>query len=223
VRGFSALQIGLAVFSTGLFQISAIPIYTIFARRVDLRWLMIFGFLCFTASMWLFAPITSDWGWRELLLPQALRGFGQQFAVAPIVTLALGSLPPQRLRLASGLFNLMRNLGGAIGIAVCGTILNDRANLHFLHLAEHLNASNSSAQALLSRVAAADAARQNGDMVHGTASALHQLWVLTFREAQTQAFADAFLAIMVCLVAATVLIPLMKKVLPPSAPPADAH
>lgn len=223
VRGFSALQIGLAVFSTGLFQVCAIPLYTFLARRIDLRWLMMFGFGCFTLSMWTFAPITHDWGWRELLLPQALRGFGQQFAVAPVVTLALGSLAPQRLKLASGLFNLMRNLGGAIGIAVCGTILNDRANVHFLHLAEHLNGSNSGAQALLSQVATADAARWNGDTVHGASAAIHQLWTLTFREAQTQAFADAFLAIMVCLIVATLLIPLMKKVLPPSAPPADAH
>ena len=82
--------------------------------------------------MWNFTPITHDWGWRELLLPQALRGFAQQFAVAPTVTLTLGGLAPDRLKLASGLFNLMRNLGGAIGIAACGTILNDRANLHFL-------------------------------------------------------------------------------------------
>jgi len=223
VRGFSALQIGFAVFSTGLFQVCAIPLYTVLARRVDLRWLMMFGFACFTLSMWTFAPITHDWGWRELLLPQALRGFGQQFAVAPIVTLSLGSLAPQRLKLASGLFNLMRNLGGAIGIAACGTILNDRSNVHFLHLAEHLNGSNSGAQALLSQVTAADASRWNGDTVHGASAALHQLWSLTFREAQTQAFADAFLAIMVCLVAAMLLIPLMKKVLPPSAPPADAH
>jgi DHA2 family multidrug resistance protein len=173
--------------------------------------------------MWTFAPITHEWGWRELLIPQALRGFGQQFAVAPIVTLALGSLPPQRLKLASGLFNLMRNLGGAIGIAVCGTILNDRSNVHFLHLAEHLNGSNFSAQTLLAQTAAADTAHWSGDASHGTTAALHQLWSLTFREAQTQAFADAFLAIMVCLIVATALIPLMKKVLPPSAPPADAH
>jgi len=208
VRGFSALQIGYAVFSTGLFQVSAIPIYAIVARRVDLRWLMMFGFGCFALSMWLFAPITHDWGWRELLWPQALRGFGQQFAVAPVVTLALGSLPPSRLKLASGLFNLMRNLGGAIGIAVCGTILNDRTNEHFLHLAEHLNSSNSSAQALLS---------------HGSTSALSQLWALAFREAQTQAFADAFLAVMACLIIALVLIPLMNKVAPPKAPSSDAH
>ena len=207
-RGFSALQIGYAVFSTGLFQVSAIPIYAIVARRVDLRWLMMFGFGCFALSMWLFAPITHDWGWRELLWPQALRGFGQQFAVAPVVTLALGSLPPSRLKLASGLFNLMRNLGGAIGIAVCGTLLNDRTNEHFLHLAEHLNSSNSSAQALLS---------------HGSTSALSQLWALTFRETQTQAFADAFLAVMACLIVALVLIPLMNEVAAPKAPSSDAH
>jgi len=224
VRGFSALEIGLAVFSTGLFQISAIPIYSVLARRVDLRWLMVFGFICFTLSMWTFSPITHEWGWKELLLPQALRGFGQQFALAPVITLALGSLAPQRLKLASGLFNLMRNLGGAIGIALCGTLLNDRTNLHFLHLAEHLNAGNESAQALLSRVAAADALRWSGDAVHATTAALRQLWSLTFREAQTQAFADTFLAIMVCLIVATLLIPLMQKVAPPSSSPSpDSH
>jgi MFS transporter, DHA2 family, multidrug resistance protein len=223
VRGFSALQIGLTVFSTGLFQVSAIPLYTALARRIDLRWLMMFGFLCFTLSLWAFVPITHEWGWRELLLPQALRGFGQQFALAPVITLALGSLAPQRLKLASGLFNLMRNLGGAIGIAVCGTILNDRSNVHFLHLAERLTSSNVSAQALLAQVTAADAARWGGDTVHAATAALRQLWLLTYREAQTQAFADAFLAIMVCLAVATVLIPLMQKVLPPKAPSPDAH
>jgi DHA2 family multidrug resistance protein len=223
VRGFSALQIGLAVFSTGLFQVSAIPLYTYLARRIDTRWLMMFGFACFVASMWTFSVITHDWGWRELLLPQALRGFGQQFALAPVITLSLGSLAPQRLKLASGLFNLMRNLGGAIGIAVCGTLLNDRTNVHFLHLSEHLNASNPAAQALISRVAAADSARWGGDAAHGAAASLHQLWSLTFNEAQTQAFADTFLVIMLCLIVAMVLIPFMRKVIPPSVPPPDAH
>jgi DHA2 family multidrug resistance protein len=79
-------------------------------------------------------------GLAELLLPQALRGIGQQFAIPPTVTLTLGGLAPARLRQASGLFNLMRNLGGALGIAVCATLLNSRTNLHFYRLAEHLTA-----------------------------------------------------------------------------------
>jgi MFS transporter, DHA2 family, multidrug resistance protein len=223
VRGFSALQIGLAVFSTGIFQILAIPFYTFLARKIDLRWLMLFGLACFTFSMWNFTPITHDWGWRELLVPQAFRGFSQQFAVAPVVTLTLGVIPPDRLKLASGLFNLMRNLGGAIGIAGCGTILNDRTNLHFLRMAEHLNTTNSAMLNVLGRLAAHATVLSGGDAVMGHAIAIRELWALTMREAQTETYSDAFLALMVCLGIATVMVPLMRKVAPPKAPVADAH
>jgi len=223
VRGFSALQIGVAIFSTGVFQVLSIPIYTFCTRHIDLRWLMMVGLACFALGMWNFAPITHEWGWRELLLPQAFRGFAQLFAVAPTVTLTLGGLAPERLKLASGLFNLMRNLGGAIGIAACGTILNDRANLHFLRLAEHLNATNSAMLDLLQRVTAADTVKWGGDAVHGHAAALKQLWALTWREAQTQTYADAFLAMAACFVVATAMVPLMRKVVPPKAPTAEAH
>lgn len=222
VRGFEALDIGLAIFSTGIFQVCAIPFYTYLARRVDLRWLLMFGMACFALSMWQFGPITHLWGGQELLLPQALRGFAQQFAVAPTVTLTLGSLAPDRLRLASGLFNLMRNLGGAIGIAVCGTILNDRGNQHFLHLAEHLNAGNDAMQGML-QTAGDSFAAWGMDAGAAHTAALKQLWLLTWREAQTQTFSDAFLAVMACLAIATALVPLMRKVAPPSAPSPDAH
>jgi MFS transporter, DHA2 family, multidrug resistance protein len=223
VRGFSAQEIGFAVFSTGVFQILAIPVYTFCTRYIDLRWLMMVGLACFALGMWNFTPITHDWGWRQLLLPQAFRGFAQLFAVAPTVTLTLGGLAPERLKLASGLFNLMRNLGGAMGIAACATILNDRANLHFLRLAEHLNTANPAMTELLQRVTAADMAKWGGDAVHGYASALKQLWSLTWREAQTQTFADAFLVIGACFLIATLMVPLMRKVVSPAGPSADAH
>lgn len=222
VRGFSAWEIGLAVFSTGLFQIASIPIYAYLGNRVDLRWLLMFGLALFALSMWHFSPITHDWGWKELLLPQALRGAGQQFAVAPVVTLTLGSLAPERLKQASGLFNLMRNLGGAIGIAACATILNDRTNQHFLHLAEHLNAGNEAMGALIDNVTQQFLAA-GYSAVEAHAAALKRLSLLALREAQTQTFSDAFLVIMVCFLAALVLVPLMKKVAPPKAPSADAH
>ena len=223
VRGFSALQIGTAVFSTGIFQVCAIPFYTWCARRIDLRWLMMFGLATFAVSMWNFAPITHDWGGHELLLPQALRGFAQQFAVAPTVTLTLGGLAPDRLKLASGLFNLMRNLGGAIGIAGCGTIINDRTNLHFLRLAEHLNTGNPAMLDLLRTTTATRTAALGGDAAHGHLAALEMLWALTLREARTQTFGDAFMAIFVCFAVATLMVPLMRKVAAPKAPTADAH
>ena len=183
---------------------------------------MMVGLGCFALGMWNFTPITHDWGWRELLLPQAFRGFAQLFAVAPTVTLILGGLAPERLKLASGLFKLIRNLGGAVGIASCATILNDSANLHFLRLAEHLNTANSAMADLLQRVTAADMAKWGGDPVRD-ASALKRLWSPTWREAQTQTFADIFLAILVAFAIATVMVPLMRKAAAPAAPRADAH
>jgi DHA2 family multidrug resistance protein len=143
--------------------------------------------------------------------------------VAPAVTLTIGSLSPDRLKLASGLFNLMRNLGGAIGIAVCGTLLNDRTNLHFLRLAEHLNTANPAMVDLLQQADALNTAANGGDAIQGHAAALKQLWTLTMREAQTLTYADTFLAIMACFVVATAMVPLMRKVAAPKAPTADAH
>ncbi len=223
VRGLSALQIGLSVFSTGIFQLCSIPLYVYLSRRVDLRWLMMVGMCGFAVSMWCFSNITHDWGWRELLLPQALRGFSQQFAVAPAVILTLGGLAPNRLKLASGLFNLMRNLGGAIGIAWCATLLNDRTNLHFLRLAEHLSTTNPSMLAFLQQ-SSARAAEANGGVLSDQAAAAKLLWQLTLREAQTLTYADTFVAIMCCFIIAALLVPLMRRVSPPQGPsPNDAH
>jgi MFS transporter, DHA2 family, multidrug resistance protein len=222
VRGFSALQIGAAVFTTGVFQILAIPFYAICAKRIDLRWLLMFGLALFGLSMWAFTPITHDWGWRELLLPQALRGVAQQFAVPPTVTLTLGGLALNKLKLASGLFNLMRNLGGAIGIAACGTILNDRTNLHFLRLTEHLNATNA-AMAERLRLVAARGVAVFGDTAHGQAGAIRELWSLTYREAQVMTYADAFAAIGVCFAGAFAMVLLMRRVAPRASAPAEAH
>src|SRR6266436_4356358 len=161
-------------------------------------------------------------GVRSTFLPQVLRGFPQVFAVAPAVNLGLGSLPPNRLKYASGLFNMMRNLGGAIGIAACATILNDRTNLHFLRLAEHLNSANAAMQRLLHETSVKFAAN-SGDLVHGHGAALKELWSLTYREARVQTFADAFLAIAVCLAIATLMVPLLRKITTPAAPSTDAH
>lgn len=222
VRGYGSLDIGLAVFSTGIFQLLAIPVYGMLANRVDLRWILMFGLALFALSMWDFSPITHDWGAKELLLPQAIRGFAQQMAVPPVVTLTLGALAPDRLKLASGLFNLMRNLGGAIGIAACATVLNDRSNLHFLRLAENLNTRNEPMNTWLEQLTgSAQTLGQNS--LDASQVALRQLWALTWREAQTLTYADAFLMIMACFVVATLMVPLMHKVKPPQQPSADAH
>ena len=142
VRGFSASQTGMAIFSTGVASLVGVPIYVTLAKRIDTRWLMMAGLASFGAAMWSYSFITHDWGANELLVPQILRGLPQVFAVAPAVNLGLGSLSPERLKYASGLFNMMRNLGGAVGIAVCGAILNARTNFRFVAIASNLTPAN---------------------------------------------------------------------------------
>jgi DHA2 family multidrug resistance protein len=213
VRGFSAWQTGVAIFSTGAASIAGVPVYIALARKFDLRWIMMFGLACFGAGMWSFSLITPDWGGHELLIPQLIRGFPQVFCVAPAVTLGLGSLPAARLKYASGLFNMMRNLGGAVGIAVSGAILNNQTNQHFQMLAGHLNATNGTMLTFLA-----------GLSQHlGQARALKILWRMTYAQAQTLAYGDAFRGIMLAFIVAACLVPVMRRVVPPATPPADAH
>jgi MFS transporter, DHA2 family, multidrug resistance protein len=219
IRGFSAWQAGIAIFSTGAAALVGVPIYILLARRFDTRWLMMVGLAFFGLSMWSFSFITHDWGAGELLVPQLLRGFPQIFAVAPSVTLGLGSLPPQRLKYASGLFNMMRNLGGAVGIAVSGAILNQRTNFHFLALASNLTPANGAMERLLHDTAGRYAALPGG-LQDGQQAALEQLWHLAYREASTLAFADAFRAIMLAFVLATLLVPLLCNIA--ATPPASS-
>jgi DHA2 family multidrug resistance protein len=221
IRGFSAWQTGIAIFSTGVASLIGTPIYVMLSRKVDGRWLMMFGLACFGLAMWSYSFITHEWGGDQLLIPQLLRGFPQVFAVAPSVILGLGSLPPERLKYASGLFNMMRNLGGAVGIAVSAAIINNQTNFHFLMIASHLTPANGAMDRLVGSMAQRYGALP-GAAGGGHEAALKQLWNLAHREAATLAYADAFRAIMLAFIVATLLVPLMRKVAV-RAPASAAH
>ena len=143
--------------------------------------------------------------------------------MAPAVNLGLGSLPPERLKYASGLFNMMRNLGGAVGIAVCGAILNDRTNFHFHAIASHLTPANGADDSGCRTSMAAALRRDPRRAGAGHAAALKQLWHLAYREASTLAYADAFRAIMIAFILATLLVPFLRNIAPPKAPVREAH
>jgi MFS transporter, DHA2 family, multidrug resistance protein len=222
IRGFSAWQTGIAVFSTGVATLVGTPVYILLARKIDLRWLLMIGLASFAFAMWSYSFITHDWGADQLLLPQILRGFPQVFAVAPIVNLGLGSLPPERLKFASGLFNMMRNLGGAMGIAVSNAVINDQTNQHFLYIASHLTPANLPMTRLLGELGQRYGALP-GSPHGGHDAAIEQLWHLAYREASTLAFADAFRAIMLAFIVATLLVPLLRNVTAAPSSSRDSH
>ncbi|RKP52296.1 DHA2 family efflux MFS transporter permease subunit [Trinickia fusca] len=221
VRGLNSLQIGIALLSVGVFQLLALVVYAIATRYVSMWVLMMFGLICFGLGCYLYTPLTHDWGWQQLLLPQALRGIGQQFSIPPIVTMALGSLPPSRLKSASGLFNLMRNLGGAIGIAVSATMLNDRLNFHYLRLNESVTAGRPQVESMLDDQSA-HWASVAGDVLNAAQSGLANLHALIYREALTLTYADTFYVLSLCFLVAIVTA-LFSNPISNAAPPPDAH
>jgi len=172
--------------------------------------------------MWSYSFITHDWGADQLLIPQIWRGLPQVFAVAPAVNLGLASLPPERLKYASGLFNMMRNLGGAVGIAVCGAILNARTNFHFVAIASNLTPANGAMTRFTGELTERYGALP-GSLQTGHVAATKRLWQLAYREASTLAYADAFLVIMIALVIATFLVPFLRNIAPSGTASSQAH
>src|SRR6185295_19110536 len=125
IRGYDSLMIGEALFVSGLSMFIMAPITGMLSRKMDPRVMMMIGFLGFAAGTWWMTSLTADWDFYELLIPQILRGGSLMLCMVPINNVALGTLPPERMKNASGLFNLTRNLGCAVGLALINSALND--------------------------------------------------------------------------------------------------
>src|SRR3954463_15856086 len=145
VRGYSALMIGETMFVSGIAMFLTAPIVGRLMAKYDMRYLIALGLCIFALGSYMMTWITREYDFYELLVPQILRGIGMMFAMVPTNTIALGTLPPDRVKNASGLFNLTRNLGGAVGLAVINQVLNERTDLHIARLHERVTWGNASA------------------------------------------------------------------------------
>ena len=139
VRGFNPLQIGLTIVVTGLVTMAMSPLSTRIARLLDLRVMLAIGFGLFALSMYLTATLTNQTGFWELFVPLGLRGLGLICCYLPANMIAMGTLSPDTLKNAAGLYNLTRDLGGAIGLATIVTLMNERVHFHWNRLIENIN------------------------------------------------------------------------------------
>ncbi|MCA1909188.1 MAG: DHA2 family efflux MFS transporter permease subunit [Magnetospirillum sp.] len=220
VRGYSALEIGVTMMVTGMFQFLSAPLAGAMAKKLDLRVMLGLGLSLFGTGLWLNHYLTSQWGYWEMFLPQAVRGLALMFCFVPINAVALGHLKPAEVQNASGLYNLMRNLGGAIGLAAITTFLRERTDLHMVRLSESLTPDNLEAVTRLSDISARVATLLPGDPDQ---AALKILFNLTKQQASTMAFGDILMSMSLVFLVGLVLMPLVHKVRHPSAGAADAH
>ena len=145
VRRHDAFEIGAIMLVTGIAQLIAAPVAAILESRIGARALTGAGFALFALGLGLSAiqPRTADFD--EMFWPQIVRGVAIMFCLLPPTRIALGALPEIEVADASGLFNLMRNLGGAIGIALIDTILYGRSGMYAEDFRVRLLAGDASA------------------------------------------------------------------------------
>jgi DHA2 family multidrug resistance protein len=218
VRGYKPMQIGVIMFVAGAFQFLSAPVAGRISRMMDPRLVLCFGLAMFGGGVYLQHFLTSDWSYWEFFLPQAVRGFALMFLFMPVNMAALGTLPKSRLKNASGLYNLMRNLGGAIGLAGINYLLTERLNLHWSRLVDGLTSANPNATAFLNQFGSAldDRLGPSGDQ-----AALKALSRIVMRQAEVLTFADVSLIMAAIFICALALVPFMT--LPKGVVTGEAH
>src|SRR6202045_3768185 len=206
VRGYSALMIGETMFVSGITMFLMAPIVGRLMLKVDLRYIIAAGLIIFGLGSWQMTWITRDYDFYELLMPQILRGIGMMFAMIPTNNIALGTLAPERVKNASGLFNLMRNLGGAVGLAIINQVLNERTDLHIARLQERVTWGNTTATETLNMFTQ----RLQG-MGDAALMAMKQLSQIVHRQAVVMGYGDAFLMLTLFYCGLSVLVMFLKK------------
>jgi DHA2 family multidrug resistance protein len=222
VRGYTSLDIGLTVWVVGIAQIASTLLAARLSESVDRRVVIPVGLSLFAASLWLTSHMTSAWGFWELLLPQAVRGFAVMLCIVPSVGMALSEFQGPELRQASGLFNLMRNLGGAIGIAVVNTWLQDDARIQAARFGEVLGAKSA-----VVRDAVEGLTRLVGtmtpDAAHAGLVAQGLVARIVGQQALTIAFDDVFRVMAWMFVAALAMVPFVRRSSGAGRPAADGQ
>jgi MFS transporter, DHA2 family, multidrug resistance protein len=208
VRGFSALEIGETVFVAGIAQMLMSPFSTQIARRLDLRLMLAIGLALFAYAMYLTASLTNQASFPELLVPQAVRGVALMFCYLPANMIALGSIPTDKMKNASGLYGLTRDLGGAIALASVGTIMNWRLDFHWNRLIENINPARPVVQQFLEHQTERFGLTIPGDPTHATVKMLGNL---VQREALVLTYNDMLLLIGAFFVLGLMLMPLVRR------------
>jgi DHA2 family multidrug resistance protein len=217
VRGYDSLQIGETMFVTGVAMFLSAPIAGQLARALDLRVMLGIGLLMFGGGLWWMADLTVDSAFWELFGPQALRGTSMMLIMLPVNQIALGRLPAGALKNASGLYYLMRNLGGAVGLAMINTVATSRLALHTLHLKEQVTWSRAAPMHIVGNMTHTLTATKSGD---AHLSALKQVAIMVEQQALTLTYNDVLQLMAACFF---VTLPLTLLLAKPTAAPVEAH
>jgi DHA2 family multidrug resistance protein len=211
LMGYSALQSGLSVSPRGIGAMASMVIVGMLVSKIDARLLMAFGFGLLGASTWMLGNISLQIGMSSVIMPNILNGFAMGFIFVPLTTMTLSRLRKQEMGNATGIYNLMRNIGGSIGIATIMAMLVRGAQAHQNTLVADVGLGSPMA-GMLARGLQGRLFSQGADSFTAQQKALGMLYRSVQQQASLLAYADNFRLIAILAFSCIPLLLLLKKV-----------
>ncbi|HSB33556.1 MAG TPA: DHA2 family efflux MFS transporter permease subunit [Nitrospirota bacterium] len=220
MMGYTSFYAGLVLGPGGIATMFAMPIVGKFIGRVNPKRFLILGITVCALSTFMMSRFNLTTDFWTFVWPRVLLGFGMGMTFIPLTTLTLSHIPKERMTEATSLYNLLRNLGGSVGIAFTTTILSRRAQIHQTRLVEHLSPFDPAYSTYRDKIASFLAAK--GLPATGADGMMYRELI---RQSTTLAFTDAFLIICLLILSVLPLVFIMQwqKAPGPGGPPVDAH
>ncbi|EGE59560.1 UNVERIFIED_ORG: DHA2 family multidrug resistance protein [Rhizobium esperanzae] len=211
IQGYNSEQIGMVLAWTGIPQLLLIPLVPRLMKRFDVRLLIVIGFALFAASNFMNVHMTGDYASDQLFWPNIVRAIGQALVFTPLSAIATAGIEQENAGSASALFNMMRNLGGAVGIALLQTFLSKREQYHSNILTHSVSVFEEATRDRIARLTAYFTSHGVSDQTLASHKAVVAIALKIRKQANIMAFSDAFFLLGVALVVALLAILLLKK------------
>jgi DHA2 family multidrug resistance protein len=211
IQGYNAEQIGMVLAWTGLPQLFLIPLVPQLMKRFDARIIIGVGFALFAASNFMNIYMTADYASDQLFWPNVVRAVGQALVFAPLSSVATAGIEAENAGSASGLFNMMRNLGGAVGIAMLQTFLTKREQYHSNVLMQSVSLLEQATRARIEKLTQYFMSHGIADHADASHRAVIAIGKIVQKQAFILAFSDIFFLLGAALVVALLATLLLKK------------
>jgi MFS transporter, DHA2 family, multidrug resistance protein len=211
IQGYNAEQIGMVLAWTGLPQLVLIPLVPRLMQRFDARIIIGVGFALFAASNFMNVHMTGDYASDQLFWPNVVRAVGQALVFAPLSAVATAGIEAENAGSASGLFNMMRNLGGAVGIALLQTLLTKREQYHSNVLTQSVSLLEQATRTRIEKLAQYFLSHGVTDHAEATHRAVVAVGKIVQKQAFILAFSDMFFLLGAALIVALIAALMLKK------------
>ncbi|QJX04307.1 MDR family MFS transporter [Rhizobium brockwellii] len=211
IQGYNSEQIGMVLAWTGIPQLLLIPLVPQLMKRFDVRLLIVVGFALFAASNFMNVHMTGDYATDQLFWPNIVRAIGQALVFTPLSAIATAGIEQENAGSASALFNMMRNLGGAFGIASLQTFLSKREQFHSNILTNSVSVFEEATRDRIARLTGYFMSHGVSDQALASHKAVVAIALKIRKQANIMAFSDTFFLLGVALVVALLASLLLRK------------